>query len=138
MSAPQPPFQDTAVEAAFAAFPEPSRSGLLALRALIFEIAEEIPGVGPLQETLKWSQPAYLTPVTRSGSTIRLGRPKQGGFALFTHCQTTILSDFRTVFPDDLDYEGNRAVRFRDSEMPPTDKMALLIRSALTYHCRRR
>jgi hypothetical protein len=127
-------FKDPDVEARFASFPEPARTGLLTLRGLIFETAETTPGIGALQETLKWGQPAYLTPETRSGSTIRLGLPKQGGFALYIHCQTTILSDFRNLFPDDFIYEGNRAVHFKDSEMLPLERVRLLIHSALTYH----
>ena len=134
----KPPITDPDVEAVFASFPEPERTGLLMLRGLIFETAETTPGVGALEETLKWGQPAYLTPATKSGSTIRLGLPKQGGFAIYTHCQTTILSDFRSIFPDDFVYEGNRAIHFEDGEPLPLDKLRLLIHSALTYHLRRR
>lgn len=131
---PRVPFRDPRVAARFAAFPTPARLGLLALRDLIFETAESTAGVGALQETLKWGQPAYLTPETRSGSTIRLGRPKQGGFAIYTHCQTTILSDFRSIFPKDFAYEGNRAILFTDDAAPADDKLRMLVRSALTYH----
>ncbi|MGF1475062.1 MAG: DUF1801 domain-containing protein [Geminicoccaceae bacterium] len=133
----KPPFQNPDVEAAFASFPEPARTGLLTLRALIFDTAETEPGVGGLEETLKWGQPAYLTPETKSGSTIRLGLPKQGGFALYTHCQTTILSDFRSIFPHDFVYEGNRGIHFHDEDNLSPDKLRLLIRSALTYHRKR-
>lgn len=129
-------FEDPDVERAFAAFPAAERQGLLALRRLIFEVAASTAGVGPLQEALKWGQPAYLTPKTKSGSTIRLGLPKSGGFALYTHCQTSLISDFQAIFPDDFAYEGNRAVHFRDSAGLETDKIALLIRNALTYHQR--
>lgn len=129
-----PPFSDPDVEATFASFPAPARRGLMTLRRLIFETAKEIPQVGRLEETLKWGQPAYLTPETGSGSTIRLGLPKQGGFALYTHCRTTLVPDFRSLFPDDFTYEGNRAVLFQDGEAPDRDKLRLLIRSALTYH----
>ena len=134
----EPPFTDPDVEAVFASFPEPERSGLLMVRGLIFETAETTPGVGALEETLKWGQPAYLTPATKSGSTIRLGLPKQGGFAIYTHCQTTILTDFRSMFPDDFVYEGNRAIHFGAGAALPLDKLRLLIHGALTYHLRRR
>ncbi len=133
----RPPFEDSDVEARFASFPEPARTGLLTLRRLIFETAETLPEVGALEETLKWGQPAYLTPETKSGATIRLGLPKQSGFALYTHCQTTILADFRTMFSDGFVYEGNRAVHFNDSEALPLKELRLLIRSALTYHLKR-
>ena len=129
---PAPPFQSSAVEAAFDAFPEPARGNLLALRNLIFEVAAETPGVGAIEETLKWGQPAYLTSDTKSGTTIRLGVPKTGGSALFTHCQTTVMSDFRTLFPGEFAFDGNRAVLF--DAPPDIEKVRLLIRHALTYH----
>lgn len=132
----EPSFKSSAVEAAFTAFPEPAREGLLMLRSLVFETAGTTPYVGVLEETLKWGQPAYLTPESKSGSTIRLGRPKEGGFAIYVHCQTTILSDFRDIFPHDFVYEGNRAIHFKDSKSLSVDKLRLLIRSALTYHLR--
>ncbi|MEL6689779.1 MAG: DUF1801 domain-containing protein [Pseudomonadota bacterium] len=128
------PFEDPNVERAFQAFPDDVRGGLLAIRDLIFEVAQRTEGVGALQETLKWGQPAYLTPETKSGSTLRLGLPKTGGFAVYAHCQTTIISDFQALFPDDFSYEGNRAVHFSSPEELPLDRLALLIQSALTYH----
>ena len=132
----QASFQDPRVEAAYACFPEMARLGLLELRDLIFEIAAETPGVGPLEETLKWGQPAYLTPETRSGSTIRLGVPKSGGFALYVHCQTTIIEEVRALFPADLVYEGNRGIHFRDVSELGSDPVRFVISRALTYHLR--
>ena len=134
----KPRFKDPDVEAMFASFPEPARTGLLTLRSLIFETAETTLNVGALEETLKWGQPAYLTPETKSGSTIRLGLPKQGGFAIYVHCQTTILPDFRNMFPDDFVYEGNRAIHFKDGRALAPEKLRLLIQTALTYHLKRR
>ena len=133
-----PPFQSALVAEKFASFPTATRDGLLALRHLIFETAEATPGVGALEETLKWGQPAYLTPQTKSGSTLRLGRPKHGGFALYTHCQTTLLSEFKALFPVEFDYEGVRAIRFKDGEPIPLDKLRLLVSRALTYHLKPR
>ncbi|MGI9509775.1 MAG: DUF1801 domain-containing protein [Geminicoccaceae bacterium] len=110
----------------------------MTLRDLIFETAEQTPGVGRLEETLKWNQPAYLTPGTKSGSTIRLGLAGENGFAIYAHCQTSILSDFQNVFPDDFVYHGNRAIEFSGGETLALEKLELLIRSALTYHLARR
>ena len=134
MAQARPAFENLAVAAAYESFPASQREGLLKLRTLIFETAAETPGVGTLEETLKWGQPAYLTPKTRSGSTIRLGLPKQGGFALYAHCQTTLIPDFRNLFPDAFDYEGNRAVHFKEGATLPLESLRLLVRSALTYH----
>ncbi|MEP4196625.1 MAG: DUF1801 domain-containing protein [Aliishimia sp.] len=134
MTQPEPPFANRAVAAAFDTFAEQDRSALLAIRRLIFETAAEVPEVGPLDETLKWGQPSYLTAKTKSGSTIRIGTPKTGGVALFTHCQTSLMSDFRDVVGDGFTFDGNRALHLDPSHLLPEDALRLLIRSALTYH----
>lgn len=122
------------LQAAFDSFPDSIRDDLLRVRALILAVATETPAIGRVEETLKWGQPSYLTPETKSGSTIRLGVPKAGGYAIYTHCQTSLIADFQSLFPDDFTYEGNRAVVFADGEKPDEDKLRLLIKSALTYH----
>ena len=130
------PFDDPNVERVFDTFPNGSRQGLLQLRDLIFDVAAQTPGLGRLHETLKWGQPAYLTPKTKAGSTIRLGVPKNGGFAAHVHCRTSIVSDFQKLFADDFAFEGNRAIHFKPSDDLPVEKLELFIRSALTYHRR--
>src|ERR1700694_2233202 len=89
------PFTTPAVQAAFDGFPEPTRTRLMALRGLIFQTAAATEGVGPLQETLKWGQPSYLTPATKSGSTVRIDALKDGGYAMFFHCQTNLVETYR-------------------------------------------
>ena len=135
MSLPGPPFQNDAVKNTFAGFSETARPGLLELRRLIFDVAET-ENVGRIEETLKWGQPAYLTPESKSGTTLRLGVPKAGGYALFVHCQTSIISDARLVFADAFTYDGNRAVLFNAQSEIAIAPLALLIAQALTYHRR--
>lgn len=134
MKKPITPFHDAKVEKAFNAYPDATRQGLLTLRELVFETAAKTEGVGALEETLKWGQPAYLTPETKSGSTLRLGLSKRGDFAIFTHCQTTLMSDLQSLFPDDFRYEGNRAVHFDNGVPLPMAQIEHLIVRALTYH----
>lgn len=130
------PFQNAAVADAFEAFPPAARRKLLRLRELIFSTAAATPGVGPLEETLKWGEPAYLTSQSRSGSTVRLGwkkaRPAQ--VALYFNCQTTLVDSFRTLFPNDFRFEGKRALVFDQAEALPTDALGHCIAAALTYH----
>ncbi|MEM9585510.1 MAG: DUF1801 domain-containing protein [Pseudomonadota bacterium] len=130
------PFDDPNVERAFSDFPDEVQNGLLHLRGLIFDVAARIEGVGRLEETLKWGQPAYLTPETKAGTTIRLGCPKTGGFAIYVHCQTSIVSDFRALFPKDFVYEDNRAIHFASEDDLTVEKLELFVASALTYHRR--
>ena len=94
-------FEDPAVDAVFSAYPNPVRAKLLAVRRLIFETAGTTEGVGALQETLRWGQPSYLTPQTKSGSTIRIDQAKSaaGRYAVFFHCQTDLVETFRELYP---------------------------------------
>ena len=133
-------FADPNVEQAFDALPDTARDGLLALRSLIFEAAAAHEAVGRIEETLKWGQPSYLTPETKSGSTIRLGVPKspEHDYALFVHCQTDLTRQFETNYPGEFDFEGTRAVLFKADKPIPADALRHCIGMALTYHARKR
>jgi hypothetical protein len=126
------------VAAAFAAFPERVRARLLEVRRLVFETAANIEGVGPLTETLKWGEPAYLTEA-RSGSTIRLGwfRSSERECAVLFNCRTTLVDDFRERFPGVFAYEKNRAILLDACEMLPKAPLSACLGMALTYHRRR-
>lgn len=129
---------DPLVEKAFQDFPDNVRADLFGLRKLILETAATLPEIGTVQETLKWGQPAYLTPDTGAATTIRLGVPKSGGFALYTHCQTSVMSEFQALFPSELKFEGNRAVLFAAGAELPKGPLTALITRALTYHLKNR
>ena len=128
------PFASDAVAAAFDALPAGARDGVLGLRSLILDVADDLPRIGRLEEALRWGQPAYLTPDTKSGSTIRLGVPKSAQFALFVHCQTSLITDYITMFPDQDRIEGTRAVLFKTADQIDPVRHGWLIRRALTYH----
>jgi hypothetical protein len=127
------------VAAAFSAFPAGVRARLLEARDLIFETAAEIEGVGPLKETLKWGEPAYLTDATGSGCTIRLGwfRSSERECAVLFNCRTTLVVDFRDRFPDVFAYEKNRAILLDPREPLPKAPLRSCLGMALTYHRRR-
>lgn len=122
------------VKAAFDAMPEPARQGGLALRALVLDVARDTPEAGRVSEELRWGQPAYLTPETKAGTTLRIGCPKSGGFALFVHCQTSLIERFRPIAPEGTRFDGTRAVLFERPEEVQPEALGLLIRAALTYH----
>ncbi len=121
------------IRAVFDAAPAPERAGMLRLRALIHEVAAGLPQIGELQEVLRWGQPAYVT-TKRAGASLRIGLPKAGGFALYTHCQTSLIADFATAFPNMDKVEGTRAIHFSDSAQVDPARHGMLIRSVLTYH----
>ena len=62
-------FADDAVKARFDGYAAGQRAQLMALRDAVFDVAAGTPGVGRLEETLKWGQPSYLT--TESGQVFR-------------------------------------------------------------------
>ena len=124
-------FSDPAVAAAFDAFAPATRVGALALRDLVLATARELPQAQPLQEALRWGQPAYLAP---RGSTLRLGGHKSAPFALFVHCQSRLIGDFTLAFPDEDRLDGTRAVLFDDPGQIDPVRHGWLIARALTYH----
>src|SRR3954464_15875688 len=128
----------SAVEAVFDAYPKPVKAKLLALRRLIFDTAKATKGVGALEETLKWGQPSYLTPKTRSGSTIRIDqvKPEPGRYAIYFHCQTNLVETFRELYPN-LRYSGNRAILLDAGDRLPEAELRHCVGLALTYHLRK-
>ena len=130
------PFESAAVAQAFEAYPVNFRRQLLALRELIFQTAASTEGVGMIEETLKWGEPAYVTSQSKSGSTVRLGWKKSNPsqYAMYFHCQTNLVDTFRALFPTEFKFEGNRAIVFNEHDAVPTDSLAFCIAAALTYH----
>lgn len=128
------PITDPNVSAVFGGYARGVQGDLLWLRDLILDTAADLPRVGRVEETLKWGQPAYLTPDTKSGTTIRIGANKVGGFAIYTHCQTTLMGDHQAIFDGQFTYEGNRAIHFGVGDDLPVVPLKQLITAALTYH----
>jgi hypothetical protein len=132
-------FGNPGVEAMFRSYPDAVRAKLLFLRRLILETAAATPGVGVLEETLRWSQPSYLTTASKSGSMIRLDRvkPDAGRYALYFHCQTGLVATFRDLYPDALAYGGNRSILFDAEDAVPVAELRHCLALALTYRLRK-
>jgi len=133
------PFENPEVMFLFDNYPTNIQPKLMDLRELIFAVASDIEGVGQLEETLKWGQPSYLTPETRSGSTIRIDKIKQKPhhYAMYLNCQTTLVETFRELYPS-LEYEGNRAIIFDSTKPLPIEAIKDCIAMALAYHLRKK
>jgi hypothetical protein len=134
------PISDAQLANVFSSYPDDVRDCLLTLRALILEVAGQTEGVGRVEEALRWGQPSYLTPETRSGTTIRIDglEPESGKYALFVHCQTSLIESFKERYGETLQYDGNRALIFEVGQELPTEALAHCIEMALTYHLRKR
>lgn len=122
------------VAAVFDAYPPSVAAALAEMRALVFRAARDT-GTGPLSETLKWGQPAYLTAATGAGTTIRLGRDRATGRpAVFFNCRTGLIAGFREQFGREFEFRGNRALMPRQGADLPADALAICLARALTYH----
>ena len=131
------PFTDESVRLVFESYPQVYRDALLQIRNEIYLTAQACPQVGELVETLKWGQPSYLTAQSKSGSTIRIDRFDDNKVALFCHCQTTLISSFKQMFPE-LEYSKNRAMLFNLAKPLPLVELSICIKMALTYHLNKR
>ena len=124
------------VEAVFKAYPKEIQSRLMFLRQLIFDVASKTNGVGELEETLKWGQPSYLTTQTKSGSLVRIDRIKsqEGKYAMFFHCQTTLVDSFKEMYRGQFKFGGNRSIIFDLKDEVPVKELSHCISMALTYY----
>ena len=132
----RPVIDNAKVAAVFRSYPRGVAAKLLALRRLILDVDSATEGVGEVHEALRGGQPSYLTVRPRSGSTIRIDRIKSrpGRYAMYFHCQTTLVETFRRHYPSTFRYEGNRAIVFEESDRVPVGALRRCIALALTYH----
>jgi hypothetical protein len=133
-----PSFKDPSVKAKFNAYPPDLRAALLDLRRIIYASADETDGVGELTETLKWAQPAYLPKRPNIGTTVRIDALKSepNRYAMFFHCQTTLVTTFRERYGGTFAFEGNRALLFTLGKKLPEKALKHCVAMALSYHTR--
>jgi hypothetical protein len=124
------------VAAVFDSYPQEIKTKLLFLRELIFDTAAKIEGVGDLEETLKWGEPSYLTPETKSGSTIRIAwkESQKDQYSIYFKCTANLVPAFREKFPQKFKFGGNRSIDFKINDEVPTKELKKCIALALTYH----
>ncbi len=124
----------------FSTYPKPVRQKLLALRQMIFDVAKKTPGVGKLEEALRWGQPSYLTLETGSGSTIRIDhiRNEPRKYAMYFICTSGLIEDFKELYKDELKFVGNRSIVFSVGDRLPEAALRHCVSLALTYHLRKK
>ncbi|GHA59542.1 hypothetical protein GCM10008927_26370 [Amylibacter ulvae] len=128
------PISNPQIEQAYASFPENVHEGANRLRDLILTTGAQLADVDNITECLRWGQPSYISPI---GTALRIGVPKSGGFGLFTHCQSNVISNFTQTFGPDFRFDGNRGVLFETENDIQPDKLRLMIEHALTYKLKR-
>lgn len=124
------------VAAVFNSYPQEIKTKLLFLRQLIFDTAALIEDVGEIEETLKWGEPSYLTPKSKSGSTIRIAwkDSQKEHYSMYFKCTANLVPAFREKFPQKFKYGGNRSIYFNINDEVPIKELKQCIALALTYH----
>jgi hypothetical protein len=124
----------------FSTYPKPVREKLLALRQMIFDVAKSTPGMGKIEETLRWGQPSYITPETGSGSAIRIDqiRSEPTKYAMYFICTSGLIDDFKELYRGKMTFEGNRSIVFDMADRLPEEPLRHCISLALTFHLRKK
>jgi len=58
--------------------------------------------------------------------------------AMYFNCRTDLVDTFRTLFPRDFEFEGNRALLFPVDGKVPKDAVAFCVAASLAYHLRKK
>ena len=124
---------DPGVVQVFDQYSQAVKPKMEALRALVRETAEELDGIGALEETLRWGEPSFIT---KKGSTLRMDwkqkQPDQ--YALYFKCTSKLVPSFKMAYPGVFTFEGTRAMVFSLEEALPKETLKKCIAAALTYH----
>jgi hypothetical protein len=113
-------------------YPQDVQVKIKQLRQLIFDEAEKL-NIGEIQETLKWGEPSYISPM---GSTIRLAWKQKtpNEFGLYFNCNTILVETFLEIYPHQFRFEGKRAIIFNLNDEIPEIEIRHCISLALNYH----
>lgn len=119
------------VKQKFDTYPEEVALALMQLRDVILTVAKEEGIV--VSETVKWGEPSYRA---KQGSTIRFDwkakQPDQ--YALYFNCRSKLVATFKEVYPNELVFDGNRAIVLRFGESIPWTALRHCISMSLRYH----
>ena len=91
---------------------------------------------GPLEESLKWGQPAWRPRRPRTGSTLRMGwdAAAPDELALFVDCKTDLAARMREVYPALTSNDGRRRIGVSLSTPLPEQAIAHLAEMTFSYH----
>lgn len=106
------------------------------IRTWIYELSVADEKIGEIEECLKWGEPSFLTPKTKSGSTIRMAKVNDSEFALYFNCKTSIAKEISIEFPE-FNCDGKRALYLSASNKLPKTKLIVCLKKALLYHKRK-
>ena len=118
-----------------ASWPGPAQQALWGCRALFLDVARA-KGLGPLDEALKWGQPAWRPRRPRTGTTLRIGwtgaEPAQ--LSLLVDCKTDIAARMRALHPELPRNDGRREIALALADPLPEQALATLSAMTFAYH----
>lgn len=119
------------VQEKFNSYPKHIKPLLIQLREVVFSIAEES-NLGEVEETLKWGEPSYQV---KGGSPVRMDWKEKypDQYFLFFNCQTRLVETFRELYPETLEFEGNRAIVLYSNKKLPKKTIRHCIEMAMNY-----
>ncbi len=122
-------------EQTLSTWPIEARAQFNNIRALILDAARGVDS-GPVEESLKWREPAWRPKRARQGTTVRLSWSANlpNTIALFVDCKTTLSATMQEIYPTAFHYESNRGLRLKLGEPLPEQAIDHLARLAFTYH----
>ena len=123
---------NTDVKKKFDNYPEEALNHLHQIRSTILKLNNKN-GIGEIEETLKWGEPAYCS---ANGSTVRIDWKSKYPDQCFVyfHCKTRLIDTFREIYGDLFNYEGNRAIVLKLDEDIPLEALEHCISLSLRYH----
>jgi hypothetical protein len=124
----------------FKHLPSEMKTALMSLRDLVLHTARTTEGVGPIEEALRWDQLSFITTQTKSGSTIRIDalRGDPNRYAVYVHCQSGLVDEFRSRYPIQMTYIDQRCIVFTLGQPLPMAELKHCISLALTHHLRKK
>ncbi len=119
------------IQQQISSYPGAAQAKATELRALILAVASQLEK--PVEETLKWGEPAWLVP---GGSTVRMQWSRKAPDALALHftCKSSLVETFREIYREELSFGGNRTVWLSLQEPLPTALLQHCVSLAFRYH----
>ena len=116
-------------------WPARAQAHFVTLRGIVHEVAAS-EDIGPLDESLKWGQPAWRPKRQRVGSTLRVDWSPAFPDRLmaFVDCKTDLAAQMDTRFPGQFANDGRRALGFDLGAALDQDAIWTLAHLTLSYH----
>ena len=119
----------------FASWSQTAAATALQCRGLFLDAAARLE-TGPLEESLKWGQPAWRPSRPRTGSTLRMGwdAAEPDALTLFVDCKTDLAARMQETYPTLMAHDGRRRMGVSLNTPLPEQAIAHLAEMTFSYH----